>query len=90
MPEPNLVWNWPEELKISISLSPVSAIVILLGCIVIGNIIGEDGFSSIKIVFDEMFTGAIVIFMIEMGIITAFLFRGKFQAQRGWKFSTYM
>ena len=45
------------------------AIVILLGCIVIGYIIGEDGFSSIKIVFDDMFTGAIVIFMIEMGII---------------------
>ncbi|QLH06261.1 sodium-dependent bicarbonate transport family permease [Nitrosopumilus ureiphilus] len=45
------------------------AIVILLGSIVIGYIIGEDGFGSIKIVFDEMFTGAIVIFMIEMGII---------------------
>ena len=45
------------------------AIVILLGSIVIGYIIGEDGFESIKIVFDEMFTGAIVIFMIEMGII---------------------
>ena len=45
------------------------AIVILLGSIVIGYIIGEDGFGSIRIVFDEMFTGAIVIFMIEMGII---------------------
>ena len=45
------------------------AIVILLGSIVIGYIIGESGFDSIKIVFDEMFTGAIVIFMIEMGII---------------------
>ena len=45
------------------------AIVILLGSIVIGYIIGEDGFGSIKIVFDDMFTGAIVIFMIEMGII---------------------
>jgi hypothetical protein len=45
------------------------AIVILLGSIIIGYIIGEDGFSSIKIVFDDMFTGAIVIFMIEMGII---------------------
>ncbi|MCV0411143.1 sodium-dependent bicarbonate transport family permease [Nitrosopumilus sp.] len=45
------------------------AIVILLGSIIIGYIIGENGFSSIKIVFDEMFTGAIVIFMIEMGII---------------------
>ncbi len=45
------------------------AIVILLGSIVIGYVIGEEGFGSIKIVFDEMFTGAIVIFMIEMGII---------------------
>ena len=45
------------------------AIVILLGSIVIGYIIGENGFSSIRIVFDELFTGAIVIFLIEMGII---------------------
>jgi len=45
------------------------AIVILLGSIVIGYIIGDAGFESIKIVFDEMFVGAIVIFMIEMGII---------------------
>jgi len=45
------------------------AIVILLGSIVIGYMIGAEGFSSISIVFDQMFTGAIVIFMIEMGII---------------------
>ncbi len=45
------------------------AIVILLGSIVIGYMIGESGFNSISIVFDQMFTGAIVIFMIEMGII---------------------
>ncbi|RDJ31510.1 MAG: sodium-dependent bicarbonate transport family permease [Crenarchaeota archaeon] len=45
------------------------AIVILLGSIVIGYVIGEEGFSSIKIVFDDLFTGAIVIFLIEMGII---------------------
>ena len=45
------------------------AIVILLGSIVIGYIIGKDGFEPIKIVFDDMFTGAIVIFMIEMGMI---------------------
>ena len=45
------------------------AIVILLGSIVIGYIIGEEGFEPISIVFDEMFVGAIVIFMIEMGII---------------------
>ena len=45
------------------------AIVILLGSIIIGYMIGEVGFSSISIVFDELFTGAIVIFLIEMGII---------------------
>ena len=45
------------------------AIVILLGSIVIGYVIGEEGFDSIKIVFDDLFTGAIVIFLIEMGII---------------------
>jgi len=45
------------------------AIVILLGSIVIGYVIGKDGFEPIRIVFDDMFTGAIVIFMIEMGII---------------------
>jgi len=45
------------------------AIVILLGGIVIGYIIGEEGFESIKIVFDDLFTGAIVIFLIEMGLI---------------------
>lgn len=45
------------------------AIVVLLGSIVIGYVIGEPGFSSISIVFDELFTGAIVIFLIEMGII---------------------
>lgn len=45
------------------------AIVILLGSIVIGYLIGKEGFESISIVFDELFTGAIVIFLIEMGII---------------------
>ena len=45
------------------------AIVILLGSIIIGYAIGEEGFDSISIVFEELFTGAIVIFLIEMGII---------------------
>jgi hypothetical protein len=45
------------------------AIVILLGSIIIGYMIGEEGFSSISIVFEDLFTGAIVIFLIEMGII---------------------
>ena len=45
------------------------AIVILLGSIIIGYVIGKEGFASISIVFDDLFTGAIVIFLIEMGII---------------------
>ncbi|MCV0412270.1 sodium-dependent bicarbonate transport family permease [Nitrosarchaeum sp.] len=45
------------------------AIVILLGGIVIGYLIGDKGFDSISIVFDELFTGAIAIFLLEMGII---------------------
>jgi len=45
------------------------AIVILLGSIIIGYIIGEKGFESISIVFEDLFVGAIVIFLIEMGII---------------------
>ncbi|RNJ79637.1 MAG: sodium-dependent bicarbonate transport family permease [Nitrosopumilus sp. H8] len=45
------------------------AIVILLGSIVIGYVIGSEGFEPISIVFEEMFVGAIVIFMIEMGVI---------------------
>lgn len=45
------------------------AIVILLGSIVIGYAIDTDGFAPIKIVFEDLFIGAIVIFLIEMGII---------------------
>jgi len=46
------------------------AIVILLGAIIIGFIIGESGFQSIKLGFEDMFFPALVIFLIEMGIIT--------------------
>ncbi|CAD6522349.1 conserved membrane hypothetical protein [metagenome] len=45
------------------------AIIILLGSIVIGYAIGDEGFNSISIVFDDLFTGAIAIFLLEMGII---------------------
>lgn len=45
------------------------AIVILLGGIIIGYLIGDKGFESISIVFDELFIGAIAIFLLEMGII---------------------
>lgn len=45
------------------------SIVILLGSIVIGYVIGENGFQSIKIVFDDLFFGALVIFLLEMGVV---------------------
>lgn len=45
------------------------AIVILLGAIIIGYVIGEHGFGSIKIGFEDLFFAALVIFLIEMGII---------------------
>ena len=45
------------------------AIVVLLGSIFIGYAIGEEGFEPIKLVFEDMFIAAIVIFLIEMGII---------------------
>ncbi|MEX2192212.1 MAG: sodium-dependent bicarbonate transport family permease [Nitrosarchaeum sp.] len=45
------------------------AIVILLGSIVIGYAIDIEGFAPIKIVFEDLFIGAIAIFLIEMGII---------------------
>jgi uncharacterized protein len=45
------------------------AVVILIGSIVIGYVIGNEGFVPIKILFEDLFVGAIVIFLIEMGII---------------------
>lgn len=45
------------------------AIVILIGSIIIGYVIGNEGFVPIKLVFEDLFAGAIVIFLIEMGII---------------------
>jgi len=45
------------------------AIIILLGSIVIGYIIGDHGFVSIKPVFGDLFFGALVIFILEMGIL---------------------
>ena len=63
------------------------AIVILLGSIVIGYIIGKEGFGPIKIVFDDLFTGAIVIFMIEMGIIAG---QRLDDLKKSWHFSYFL
>lgn len=45
------------------------AIVILLGAIAIGYVIGEQGFESIRLGFEGLFFAALVIFLIEMGVI---------------------
>ncbi|CDI05059.1 sodium-dependent bicarbonate transport family permease [Candidatus Nitrosotenuis uzonensis] len=45
------------------------AVVILIGSIIIGYTIGKEGFAPIKLLFEDLFVGAIVIFLIEMGII---------------------
>jgi uncharacterized protein len=45
------------------------SIVILLGSIVIGYVIGERGFEPIKILFEDLFIGALVIFLLEMGVV---------------------
>lgn len=45
------------------------AIVALIGSIVIGYAIGKSGFAPIEIVFEDLFIGAIVIFLLEMGIV---------------------
>ncbi|MBE43559.1 MAG: sodium-dependent bicarbonate transport family permease [Thaumarchaeota archaeon] len=45
------------------------AIIILLGSIVIGYLIGEHGFASIEPVFEDMFAGAVAIFLLEMGLV---------------------
>ena len=45
------------------------SIVILLGSIAIGYVIGEQGFGPIKILFEDLFVGALVIFLLEMGVV---------------------
>jgi len=44
------------------------AIFILLSTIVVGYLIGESGFKSIKIVYEDAFIGVLTIYLLEMGI----------------------
>jgi hypothetical protein len=47
------------------------AILILLSTIVIGFLIGYDGFQKIKIVYEDAFIGVLSIYLLQMGIIAA-------------------
>lgn len=47
------------------------AILVLLSTIVVGFLIGYDGFQRIKIVFEDAFVGVLCIYLLQMGIVTA-------------------
>lgn len=45
------------------------AIFVLLSTIIVGYLVGESGFKSIKIVYEDAFIGVLTIYLLEMGII---------------------
>ena len=45
------------------------SVVLLLGGLVIGYIIGPQGFTSVKPVFQDAFRGILVLFLLEMGMV---------------------
>jgi uncharacterized protein len=47
------------------------SIVLLIGGLLIGAIIGEQGFKPIAPVFTDLFRGAICLFMLELGLVVA-------------------
>lgn len=47
------------------------SVVLLLGGLVMGWIIGKDGFEPIKPVFHDAFKGVLVLFLLEMGMVAA-------------------
>jgi hypothetical protein len=47
------------------------SVILMLGGIGIGYLIGEQGFTSIKPVFEDAFRGILVLFLLEMGMVAA-------------------
>jgi hypothetical protein len=51
------------------------SVILLMGGLVIGAIIGEEGFARIAVVFDQgadgLFRGVLVLFLLEMGMVAA-------------------
>ena len=63
-----------ENSKLSVIIKETitgQAILILLSTIVIGFLIGYDGFQKIKIVYEDAFIGVLSIYLLQMGIIAA-------------------
>lgn len=48
-----------------------SSIILLLGGLIIGYLAGPESFESVKIFFVDGFQGALVLFLLELGMITA-------------------
>lgn len=84
--KPNMENNYTEKLTVFIThnierppkLSVIiketmtgHAILILLSMIVIGFLIGYDGFQKIKIVYEDAFIGVLTIYLLQMGIIAS-------------------
>jgi len=47
------------------------SVILLLGFLIVGYVIGPEGYSAIKPVFGDLFRGILVIFLFEMGMVAA-------------------
>jgi uncharacterized protein len=52
------------------------SVILMLGGLGIGYVIGEEGFGSVKLVFEDAFRGILVLFLLEMGMVAARQLRG--------------
>jgi uncharacterized protein len=52
------------------------SVILMLGGLAIGYLIGEQGFASVKLVFEDAFRGILVLFLLEMGMVAARQLRG--------------
>lgn len=61
--------NKPKMMSVLRESITGKAIMILLGSIIVGYAIGNHGFETIRIAFDELFIAGVMIFLLEMGIV---------------------
>jgi hypothetical protein len=52
------------------------SVILMLGGLGMGYVIGEKGFASVKIVFEDAFRGILVLFLLEMGMVAAKQMKG--------------
>jgi hypothetical protein len=52
------------------------SVILMLGGLGMGYVIGEKGFASVKIVFEDAFRGILVLFLLEMGMVAARQMKG--------------